>query len=459
MSQYFFKDLAYIEKVILKDNKHDVGFKSVPYSVETKNNLNELIKFIEAGNWSKSVHTKFIAKYFRVAQAKLPDVYYSVTGEVKQASTFRNQCQKVSKNMFDYFGQDFGQPFLDDDVKGQEVILNKAKVLGLGDVYFEDIFDLGVSSYINANSTGDLNYTLDDCSIEMEALFALSKTNIANILSSCDANKLGYIMSLFKEPLFEHGKVNDTKLKLLTNYAGVIQSRPPVEKKLDDANIASTANSSVTQLGDLVLPSAVVDVISDQLSGVKEKIPENNSADVEEFIVIVYLLYLYQVSAVSQLFGDTDLGILKYVLGKYNDKGYDGTDAITAKANTLFDGISGVLTKDMNTTIGRALSRYINRSSKVDDAFSKYCEQHGVSSYHKSVLYSYFKEGIPSYADKAKEICTKYAISTESVIKLFSDGGSPIDALLESAVDMVIRKEGKARGIELLKTCISKAST
>lgn len=448
----FFKELAYLEKRVILENKKETDLGVTSFSETTFQNLSSFIRFIESGKWTRSEHMKFIGRHYKYPQSELPDLYLSATGKRKSASTFRNQHQKASDDLYAYFGKDFMQAFLQEDEKAMQEIINKTAVLSVGDVYFEDLFGNEIAEFIVSKSDGLQRYNLNECEDEINALIALSKTNIDNILCGLDVDKLNYIMSLFRRPLVEQGVLNKEKLSILTSYSDIISNSKVIDYRIksnrgieydevifgddsekgveDKAMFDSESDQEregvddsllysrqvTTQYGDISFPTAFADVLDLLTEGVEEKKPELE--DYEEILTITYLIHFYQMHFINDFLSEYDQSLIKYVcnkLKKQNDDGSIFTDyAESDKVYKMLDGYD-IMNKEFNIVASRILNSLYKRNEKAEEAFDSLCEKYHLEGYKRSVLVSYFKDNDNTYKEDAEAIVKEHGLSNEDI--------------------------------------------
>ena len=500
----FFKELNYLEKRVILENKKETEVGITSFSEVTFQNLSLFLRFIEEGRWTRSEHTKFIARHYKYPQSELPDLYFSATGKRKSASTFRNQHQKISDELYAYFGKDFAQAFLQENEKAMQDIISKTTVLSVGDVYFEDLFGIDIAEYITSKSSGLQRYNISECSDEVNALISLSKTNISNILGSLDIDKLNYLMSIFHRPLMEQGVLNKDKLNVLTCYADAISNSKVIENRInsrrgieydevvfdeetvgavkdnsilsdeDEIQAEDETTSSYTNLsddeyarattrvyGDVSFPILNADFFEELTSDFEAKVP--NKDDYDEILTIVYLIHFYQVGFFKRVFMECDPGLLKYVLNKLRGIKDDGTEDLETKSiESVYNMLDGydIMNKEFNVVASRSLKGLQKSSNIGEENFLKVLDKHkGLEGYKASVILSYRKDGDEAYKSEAEKYIKEFGLTTEEVNHICNSSieASDVDCIIaQSAVLYLCKNKSYDFAMDFLNDTLNK---
>lgn len=498
----FFKELNYLEKRVILENKKETEVGITSFSEVTFQNLSLFLRFIEEGRWTRSEHTKFIARHYKYPQSELPDLYFSATGKRKSASTFRNQHQKISDELYAYFGKDFAQAFLQENEKAMQDIISKTTVLSVGDVYFEDLFGTDIAEYITSKSSGLQRYNISECSDEVNALISLSKTNISNILGSLDIDKLNYLMSIFHRPLIEQGVLNKDKLNVLTCYADAISNSKVIENRInsrrgieydevvfdeetvgavkdnsilsdeDEIQTEDETTSSSTNLsddeyarattrvyGDVSFPILNADFFEELTEGYEEKIPSKE--DFDEVLTIVYLIHFYQVGFFKRVFMECDPSLLKYVINKLRGINDDGSPDLDSKSiDKVYNMLDGydIMNKEFNIVASRSLN-VLQKSSKVSEAkYEEILNKHkGLEGYKAGVISYYYKDNDISYKAEAEKYVAEFGLTRDEVNNILNYSIEPFDVdriITKTSINNLYKNKGYDFTVEFLENVI-----
>ena len=471
----FFKDLIYLEKrVILENKKNDNG---ETFSEKTFQAVSELLTFVTKATFSRSEHTQFICRHYKYPQSELPDLYFAATGKKKSASTFRNQHQKISDELYIYFGTDFLEVFLAEDEARIRDILGKISVLSVGDVFFEDLFNQQVSEFIAKKAGAVQRYNLIECVDEIDGLIAISKLNIENILSSLDVDKMNYIMSLFHRPLMEQGILNKDKLEILTRYADVIsntkgiktriQSRKAIEYDeavIEDVKPDAEVKSSDEQLddlrmttssfGDFVMPSVVASSLLDNLIGVEARVPTKE--DEKELLNITYLLHFYQMSFINSFFSEVDPTLLKFVLSMLSREEFEDSIYKPEHIYKMVDGYNNT-NNEYNLVCSQSLAK-VYKSNAIGVSETEVIQsKKGITDIEVGTVSAYL-HGDDSFKTDAERIMKKYSLSEREKNSIYNSSleNDSIDKVMFiEALNRLRANLGDEKAIEFMKGFLS----
>lgn len=209
MAKSFFKILTDIEnRVILSPES--------TYSDETKEIVQGVVSFVESGSITDASIAKFICKNFRLDNQSMLRAYnISVPyDKMISTSTLRSYISRLSNELYDVFGLNFYEIFIENDINKQRSIKSTLGITDLEDLSFKDLF---IGAVDDKASRGLIcnNITIDDCEKEIEVLKLLTNSHVEELLSQVDANKLAYLRRVLNRPIINSKALNYEKVELL----------------------------------------------------------------------------------------------------------------------------------------------------------------------------------------------------------------------------------------------------
>lgn len=192
-------------------------------SNEEKEVFYKLLVFVESGVFSNSDVTKFICKNWRLETPQLTSLWNELKGKSKSSDTMRKQVLIVGNYLSALFDIDLQTCFNGinpERIKSISVKINALSdfCVNCSDKFSETIFPEEVLSYQGSNSS---SADISSCEYELKVLKALTRSNIYNLLDSCDQSKLSYLLECLSNPLIYKEKsareysINESKLDIL----------------------------------------------------------------------------------------------------------------------------------------------------------------------------------------------------------------------------------------------------
>ena len=183
----------------------------------------KLLVFVESGVFSNSDVTKFICKNWRLETPQLTSLWNELKGKSKSSDTMRKQVLVVGNYLSALFDVDLQTCFDGSNperIKSINVKINALSdfCVNCSDKFSETIFPEEVSSYQGSDSSF---VDISSCKYELEVLKALTRSNIYNLLDSCDQSKLSYLLQclssslIYKEKSAREYSINENKLDIL----------------------------------------------------------------------------------------------------------------------------------------------------------------------------------------------------------------------------------------------------
>lgn len=204
----FFTELAVAEQRIIVTG-YDEDYTQ--YSGSTKETLEELIDYVESGNYTRAKSAKFIAAHFRMGTVELVEAWHRTYHKSKEESTIRGQVSVASQVLYDLFGHETFEELNADQPDRVKDILD---ALSIGDLMCYDIFIDGVSNYIKRPNNTQV-FEFDELEEEMAFLAMFRRDDIEQAMSKLNSEKLFYIKQVLNKPLVVDYKVNEIKAQLL----------------------------------------------------------------------------------------------------------------------------------------------------------------------------------------------------------------------------------------------------
>jgi len=251
----FFRELRYCEHQILGKGYSDMAGQ-VSYSDNTKRTLSELVEFVESGNFIKAKSGKFIALHFRMGISEMTETWHKTFRKKKEENTIRGQISETSRVLYGLFGEQFSEELILNEPARIQLILDSFKV---GNATFEDLFINEVSERIKRPSDNQ-TFEVSDLSAEMAFLTKYKREDIEREMFRLDQAKLSYIREVLKKPLVIDYKVNEEKVRLLNE----IRQKDEVSEGAD-FDIELPAGSGVQMIGDVVVPTILLEILSEYL--------------------------------------------------------------------------------------------------------------------------------------------------------------------------------------------------
>lgn len=192
-------------------------------SNEEKEIFYKLLVFVESGVFSNSDVTKFICKNWRLDTPQLTALWNELKGKTKSSDTMRKQVLIVGNYLSALFDVDLQTCFdgsNSERIKSINVKINALSdfCVNCSDKFSETIFPAEILSYQDSNSS---SADISSCEYELKVLKALTRSNIYNLLDSCDQSKLSYLLKCLSSPLVYKEKsareysINESKLDIL----------------------------------------------------------------------------------------------------------------------------------------------------------------------------------------------------------------------------------------------------
>lgn len=212
MAKSFFKILTCLEEeIVLKEGS--------AYSEETKEIVKEIISFVENGSITDANIPKFVCKNFRLDNQALLRAYnLSVPyDKMISTSTLRSYVSRLSNELYDIFGYDFDEVFINNDYEKQRKLRSLANISNMENLSFQDLFIDVVDEKASTGLVKD-NITLADCEDELKALKKLTRAYAKSIVEGLDASKLAYIKRVLNKPIINSKNLNYDKIDILRYF-------------------------------------------------------------------------------------------------------------------------------------------------------------------------------------------------------------------------------------------------
>lgn len=217
----FLRELGALEQRIIYDGNS--------YKPSTKKTLLRLIRYVEGATYTTSLHTKFIARNWRYGSKELLERWNNNEGidSKKSEVAFRSQISTLSNQLYQMFGSDFFEIFINEDALGITMIDDLLDALdgfpdNIHDYIHSDIVDEGEEvSWSKSYDITELKPTID-------MIRPYLRSNINDVLLQIDLEKLGYIINAINNPIMNNTtrKINTVKIDILREFA----KKPDIQK-------------------------------------------------------------------------------------------------------------------------------------------------------------------------------------------------------------------------------------
>lgn len=215
----------------------------------------DLVSSVETCGFSNSDITKYICKNWRVPSGDLVTRWYGELGGKKSKTTFRSQISTASKQLFDIYGNiqpsTFGKSstLSDEDKAIRSHLSAVIKSFLIEDTYAANVFISEVLNYFD-DPVPIGKYDMSDCQNELKVLKLLAKTNIYNLLDTCDNDKLKYLLYVLAQPLTvsRTRSVNLDKLDILKQFGLTKTSYSMLNNVEDSASEAEDVPSNTVEV-------------------------------------------------------------------------------------------------------------------------------------------------------------------------------------------------------------------
>ena len=204
----FFSKLRAVESSVIGN---------IEYPIELQNQLQKLVSLIESGKLYKTEIGKFLCKNFRKSPEQLLKKWNSEYEYEKNPNTLRCQISNTSKQLTAIFGAKFDRVYYEKKDEDISQISNLVDALWYGvDSDFDELYISEVRDILLSDTVATI-YKAEDCLAELEVLKKLTRSNIHELLSGVDINKLIFLRSVMIKPLIgsRAGDINYPKLELL----------------------------------------------------------------------------------------------------------------------------------------------------------------------------------------------------------------------------------------------------
>ncbi len=201
MGKNFFKDMSILEQE-LQNNSYEKGV------------FQKLIDFVESGVFTKSATTLYLCSNWRLTSQEITRKWNMENCEEKSSDTWRSQISTTSRQLYKLF-PDMYEAFITGETAEIQRINDTIELLSDGDESYEDIFIKELAG-LQTDYSGK-EYSLKECSKELEVLSRLTRKNIFDDIDNLDMDKLGYLKKVLKTPLASnrYREVNLNKVEIL----------------------------------------------------------------------------------------------------------------------------------------------------------------------------------------------------------------------------------------------------
>ncbi len=261
MGTTFFRSLCTLEQeIVYYKGKHN-------YAASTRNTLLNLIRSVEENDFiaERNVIGKFVCRTFRSKVQEQVDLWNGSHEKRTSSSGIRSSKSRMSDNLYSLFGDNFLTVFLTEDQEGLRELDNTIIALQNKDYLFDFLVTKGVSDLIPLGSQQD--YDLDDCKAELELLYLLSNSNLENLVSKVNLDKLAYLKMIGNQPLLDYFKVNTDKaelLKALHKYGTTDSAKLKVEDSKEETTLEedSTPQKETEEYAGLKIQKGLLQVLT-----------------------------------------------------------------------------------------------------------------------------------------------------------------------------------------------------
>lgn len=230
--------------------------------------FDKLSGYVENAPFTKSKHTKFICKNWRLSSKELISLWERVSGTIKSPNTFRSQVSTASSMLHSIFPSFSMGIFIDEDNQVLLELISLVDALYEEETYPEDIFISEVTNYFES-SLSEKTFSISECQEEIKALKVLRKSNIFHYLDTIDPEKFKFILSVLSSPLSSNRSrsINNDKFELLKllsvldvpTIAEASENLTPEEKKQTKVIIQQVPEKTHYNFGITKEMEAIID--------------------------------------------------------------------------------------------------------------------------------------------------------------------------------------------------------
>lgn len=363
----FFTTLGTLEDEILVRGVNAVG---EVYNERVKSFLEYLVRFVKEANWTDSVSSKLICKYYRESDKALCEYWKSCYGKAKSEHTFRSQRATLGKTLEGMFGSrsHVEEVFMSNDPENEDLkeIVLRIRTFSLQDLNLSDFLDCQTLFELTAKLpiSSDKEIDIKTCEKEVMFLAGRSSYNLDACIEALDKNKLGYICNLLKVPLFHKGQVNDGKVALLNMLHSGMKDTSSLESTmaLNDfmkANYESI-DSGVVSTKESVSVGSHTDDEYNALLAERNNLQRELNALKEQYVDVSEKFRLYQQSMGSDVDEESAVIKLDALVDRLDDCNVDA-DAFLQESCSVIEAL-----ETHNMVIPTALYRSLDDYKEVD---------------------------------------------------------------------------------------------
>lgn len=211
-----FSKLVELEATIIKVGHSTTESGGIHYfSDYCKNSLVTFLGFIRSGSFAKSEKDKFILRNYEMDNKSLTVVWNTTKNTNRTEATTRVQKRNIATMITSMFGDIYtiSNVFLSDDERQISEFMTKVRVFSAKDLSITDIAISNIVESVPIKS--DKVFELSDCVDELKYLCMFSYKNMDRYLQQINKDKLAFVLSIMREPLFTKGYVvNENKYKI-----------------------------------------------------------------------------------------------------------------------------------------------------------------------------------------------------------------------------------------------------
>ncbi len=191
------------------------------YRAVTKESFLKVIAYVRDGGWCRNETERFVASHFACSQKEMADIWNESHEQKKADSTFRVQAQNINEYLGSVFPSDWLERFICEDSEKINDMLNVIESLKLNDRKIEVELGETLMDQLRRFPLTCNCYKTEECLNELRVLKVLSETNAKELLESCDADKLSYVVQTLTYNVGKRGKANHQRLSLLNQYTKI----------------------------------------------------------------------------------------------------------------------------------------------------------------------------------------------------------------------------------------------